>query len=40
MESLGYFDEVFDELAIGETTKRILKDDPSYFERILKNRLN
>ena len=40
MESLGYFDEVFDELAIDETTKRILKDDPSYFERILKNRLN
>ena len=40
MESLGYFDEVYDELAIGETTKRILKDDPSYFERILKNRLN
>ncbi len=40
MESLGCFDEVFDELAIGETTKRILKDDPSYFERILKNRLN
>ena len=40
MESLGYFDEVFDELAIGDTTLRILKDDPTYFERILKNRLN
>ena len=40
MESLGYFDEVFDELAIRETTKQILRDDPTYFERILKNRLN
>ena len=40
MESLGYFDEVFDELAIRETTRQILKDDPAYFERILKNRLN
>ena len=40
MESLGYFDEVFDELAIRDTTLKILKDDPTYFERILKNRLN
>ena len=40
MESLGYFDEVFDELSIRDTTKQILKDDPSYFERILKNRLS
>ena len=40
MESLGYFDEVFDELSIRETTKKILKDDPSYFDRIIKNRLS
>ncbi len=40
MESLGYFNEVFDELQIRDTTLRILKDDPTYFERILKNRLN
>ena len=33
------FDEVFDELSIRETTKQILKDDPDYFERILKNTL-
>ncbi len=37
MESLGYFDEVFEELGIKETTKQILKDDPEYFERIIKN---
>ena len=37
MESLGYFDEVFDELGIKETTKQILKEDPTYFETILKN---
>ena len=40
MESLGYFDEVYDELSIKETTKRILKDDPGYFDRIIKNTLN
>ena len=40
MESLGYFDEVFEELSIRDTTKQILKEDPSYFERILKNRLS
>ena len=39
MESLGYFSEVFDELGITETTKQILKEDPTYFERILKNSL-
>ena len=37
MENLGYFDEVFDELGIKETTKQILKEDPTYFETILKN---
>ena len=36
MESLGYFDEVYDELNIKETTKQILKEDPTYFERIIK----
>ncbi|WP_316610970.1 hypothetical protein [uncultured Ruminococcus sp.] len=40
MQSLGYFDEINDELNISETTKRILKDDPSYFERIISNVLN
>ena len=40
MENLGYFDEVYEELAIRETTKQILRDDPTYFERILKNSLN
>ncbi len=39
MESLGYFDEVFDELSIRETMKQILKDDPGYFDRILASRL-
>lgn len=40
MNSLGYFNEVFEELNITETTRRILKDDPGYFERILSSRLN
>lgn len=40
MESLGYFDEVYDELSIRETTRQIIRDDPTYFERILKNRLS
>lgn len=39
MQSLGYFDEVFNELGITETTKQILKEDPTYFDRILKNSL-
>ncbi len=39
MESLGYFDEVFEELSIRETMKQILKDDPGYFDRIIKNSL-
>ena len=37
MESLGYFDEVYRELGIKDTTMKILKDDPTYFDRILKN---
>lgn len=37
MESLGYFDEVFDELNIKETTKAIVRDDPDYFEKMLRN---
>ena len=40
MNSLGYFNEVFEELNITETTRQILKDDPGYFERILSSRLN
>ncbi len=40
MQSLGYFDEINDELNINETTKAILKDDPSYFDRIIGNILN
>ena len=39
MESLGYFDEVFEELSIRDTMKQILKEDPGYFERILNNSL-
>ncbi|MBQ6927900.1 MAG: hypothetical protein IJQ36_06270 [Oscillospiraceae bacterium] len=39
MESLGYFDEVKDELRLNDTTKQILKDDPAYFETIIKNTL-
>ena len=39
MQSLGYFDEVFDELKIKETTMRIIKEDPKYFENIIANKL-
>lgn len=39
METLGYFDEVYDELGIRETTKQILKDNPKYFETIIANTL-
>lgn len=35
MESLGYFDEVYSELHITDTTKQILKENPSYFEDII-----
>ena len=37
MESLGYFDEVYAELGIKDTTMQILKDDPTYFTRVLNN---
>ena len=37
MESLGYFDEVYTELGIKDTTMQILKDDPTYFDRVLNN---
>ena len=39
MESLGYFDEVFSELNIKETTKAILRDDPDYFDKMIRNAL-
>ncbi len=39
METLGYFDEVYEELGIRETIKQILKDDPKYFETIIANTL-
>ena len=37
MDNLGYFDEIKEELYLTETTKQILKDDPQYFESIIKN---
>ena len=37
MDSLGYFDEIKQELNLTETTKEIIKDNPSYFESIIKN---
>lgn len=37
MDSLGYFDEVKAELNLTETTKQIIKDNPQYFESIIKN---
>lgn len=40
MDSLGYFDEIKEELNLIETTKQIIKDDPQYFESIIKNTLN
>ena len=35
MESLGYFDEVRQELGLNKTTQDILKNNPKYFENIL-----
>ena len=35
MDSLGYFDEVRQELGLDKTTQDILKDNPKYFENIL-----
>ncbi len=40
MQSLGYFDEINEELNLTETTKRILQSMPSYFETIIKNILS
>ena len=39
MENLGYFNEIYEELAIRETMKQILKEDPGYFDRIISNSL-
>lgn len=35
MESLGYFDEIRQELGIDKTTQEILRTNPKYFENIL-----
>ena len=37
MQSLGYFDEVSTELNLEDTTKKILKETPDYFESIIQN---
>ena len=37
MDNLGYFDEIKEALNLTETTKEILKEDPNYFESIIKN---
>lgn len=37
MQSLGYFDEINEELNLTETTKRILQSMPGYFETIIRN---
>ncbi len=37
MDNLGYFDEVKKELGITEVTKKILQNDPEYFETIVGN---
>ena len=39
MDSLGYFNEVVDELYIKETTRLLLKDDPGYLDRVIANSL-
>ena len=39
MNSLGYFDEVVNELYIKETTRALLKDDPEYLDRVIENSL-
>lgn len=36
MELLGFFDEVREELMLDKITQDILKEDPAYFENILK----
>ena len=35
MESMGYFDEIREELGLNKTTQEILKTNPNYFENIL-----
>ena len=37
MDRLGYFSEIRGELGIDKTTQEILKEDPKYFENMLKN---
>ena len=37
MDNLGYFNEIKDALNLTETTKEILREDPNYFESIIKN---
>lgn len=37
MDRLGYFDEIRDELNLNKTTQDLLKNDPAYFEKQLKN---
>ena len=37
MQSLGYFDEISEELHLSEVTNRILKDSPGYFETVIQN---
>lgn len=39
MDSLGYFDEIKKDLNLTETTKQIIKEDPGYFDAIIKNAL-
>ena len=39
MDSLGYFDEVYEELGIRDRFKQLLKEDSGYFDRNLNNRL-
>ena len=35
MDSLGYFDEIKQELNLAETTKQIIKEKPDYFDAIV-----
>ena len=37
MDNLGYFDEIKQDLNLTETTKQIIREDPGYFEAIIKN---
>ncbi len=39
MDSLGYFDEIKQELNLTETTKQIIKSNPSYFDAIINTAL-